>query len=118
MPVTPEAIERLMAPMLAVRSITSKKMFGGIGIYSDGIFFAVIDDDRLYFKSDAQSDPAFDEYESAPWVLSGDPPSAMPYRELPTVILADPIQLAEWIDAAVAVAERKKTKPKSPRKKA
>jgi len=107
-----------MAPMLAVRSITSKKMFGGIGIYSDGIFFAVIDDDRLYFKSDAQSDPAFDEYESAPWVLSGDPPSAMPYRELPTVILADPIQLAEWIDAAVAVAERKKTKPKSPRKKA
>ena len=117
MPVTPEAIERLMAPMLAVRSITSKKMFGGIGIYSDGIFFAVIDDDRLYFKSDAQSDPAFDEYDSAPWVLSGDPPSAMPYRELPTVILADPIQLAEWIDAAVAVAERKKTKPKSPRRK-
>jgi hypothetical protein len=42
----------------------------------------------------------------------------MPYRELPTVILADPIQLAEWIEAAVAVAERKKTKPKSPRKKA
>jgi len=107
-----------MAPMLAVRSITSKKMFGGIGVYSDGIFFAVIDDDRLYFKSDATTDPTYDENAAAPWILPGDPPSPMPYRALPSVILADPIQLAEWIDAAVAVAERKKTKPKSPRKKA
>jgi len=118
MPVTPEAVERLMAPLLAVRSITSKKMFGGIGVYSDGIFFAVVDDDRLYFKSDATTDLSYDEHAAAPWILSGDPPSPMPYRELPTVILEDPIHLAEWIDAAVAVAERKKTKPKSPRKKA
>lgn len=118
MPVTPEAVERLTAPLLAVRSITSKKMFGGIAIYSDGIFFAVIDDDRLYFKSDSQTDPAYDEYAAAPWVLSGDPPSPMPYRELPTAVHQDPIRLAEWIDAAVVVAQRKKTKTKSPRKNA
>jgi TfoX/Sxy family transcriptional regulator of competence genes len=27
-------------------------MFGGVGLYLDGLFFALIDDDTLFFKTD------------------------------------------------------------------
>lgn len=32
--------------------ITVKRMFGGAGIYSDGLFFAIIENDTLRFKVD------------------------------------------------------------------
>jgi len=32
-------------------------MFGGVGLYCDGLFFALLDDDRLYFKIDVVEDP-------------------------------------------------------------
>jgi DNA transformation protein len=36
----------------AFPGVITKRMFGGIGIYSDGTFFAVIDNDTLFFKVD------------------------------------------------------------------
>src|SRR4030095_9214715 len=36
----------------AVRGVVTKRMFGGVGIYSDDVFFAVIDNDTLFFKVD------------------------------------------------------------------
>ena len=36
----------------SVRDIRGRSMFGGVGIYSGGFFFALIDDDTLYFKVD------------------------------------------------------------------
>ncbi len=117
MPVTEAKVKELLAPLSAVRTITSRKMFGGIGIYSDGIFFAVIDDDRLFFKADSVNDPEFDKYDAQQWVIAGDPPSPMPYREVPAVILSDPEAIVAWIDAAVGVATRKKAKPAKKKKK-
>ncbi len=32
--------------------VTSRAMFGGVGLYLDGLFFALIDDDTLFFKTD------------------------------------------------------------------
>jgi DNA transformation protein len=108
MPVTPDKVKELLAPLEAVRTIASKKMFGGIGIYSDGVFFAVIDDDRLFFKADDVNGPDYDEHDADQWVIAGEPPSPMPYREVPSAILADSKEIATWIDAAVEVALRKK----------
>ena len=36
----------------SVRGIRARNMFGGVGIYSGELFFALIDDDTLYFKVD------------------------------------------------------------------
>jgi len=108
MPVTAEKVSELLAPLIAVRTITSKKMFGGIGIYSDGVFFAVIDDDRLYFKFDEVNGPKYDSFGAEQWVIMGETPSSMPYKEVPNAILANGEALGEWIDDAVGVALRKK----------
>ena len=35
-----------------VRHVVTKRMFGGVGVYSDGQFFAVIDNDALFVKVD------------------------------------------------------------------
>ncbi|MFZ4508499.1 MAG: TfoX/Sxy family protein [Fimbriimonas sp.] len=116
MPVSPEKVDQFLQRLGEVRPITSRKMFGGIGLYSDGVFFAVIDNDRLYFKSDAETDPTYEAHGSAQWVIEGDPPSPMPYREVPASVFAGP-DLGAWIDAAVAVATRKKSAPKRARPK-
>lgn len=110
MPVTDEAVRRLLAPLEAIRSITSRKMFGGVGLYCDGVFFAVIDDDRLYFKFDAETAPYFDAVGAAQWVIEGPMGGAMPYREVPAGLHDQ--ELGRWIDAAVGVAVRKKSKSK------
>jgi DNA transformation protein len=35
--------------------VTSRAMFGGFGLYLDGVFFGVIFDDVLYFRTDEES---------------------------------------------------------------
>ncbi len=44
----------------AVSRVRARRMFGGAGIYSGDIFFALIADDTLYFKVDASTRPEFE----------------------------------------------------------
>ncbi len=110
MPVTDAYMTRTIGKLLSSRSVTHRKMFGGVGIYCEGVFFAVIDDDRLYFKVDDQNLPEYEAAGAEPWVLAGRGPQEMPYRELPAAVLEDTAKLGEWIDASVEVARRKKAK--------
>jgi DNA transformation protein len=109
MPVTEAAVKDFLDKLSAARPITSRKMFGGVGIYCDGVFFAVIDDDRLYFKVDEHNLPKYDSSRAVQWLIQGPEPQAMPYREVPANIVNGP-DLGEWIDDAVQVALRKKKK--------
>ncbi len=91
--------------------IQTRAMFGGVGIYSNGLFFALIDEDRLYFKVDDSNRADFEAHGMGPFVPW---PGAAPmgYWELPPGVLEDPAERAVWIDRALAVAETaKKRKP-------
>jgi DNA transformation protein len=46
----------LLAPL---GPVTARAMFGGHGLYLDGIIFALIAWDRLYFRTDAQTKERF-----------------------------------------------------------
>ena len=50
--------------------ITSQKMFGGYGLYQDGIIFGLIIDDTLYFKVGEENKAGYDEYGSKPFRYS------------------------------------------------
>ncbi|RYG48175.1 TfoX family protein [bacterium] len=106
---TTEAVERILAALNSARPVTSRKMFGGVGLYTDGAFFGVIDDDRLYLKSDAATDGVYDTEEAAQWIL---PQGPMPYREVRPHLLSDPERLGERIDSAVAIWRAKNAKKK------
>lgn len=91
-----ESALRLVAP------IETRAMFGGVGIYSEELFFAVIASDRLYFKVDANNVADFDQ--------RGMGAFSKGYRELPPDVLEDPEELAVWVAKSISAAERKRPK--------
>ena len=96
----------------AVAPITTKPMFGGVGIYSEGLFFALIAEDKLYFKTDDSNRGDFEAAGMEPF-YPYDSPKPMRYWELPPGVLEDEKEFAPWVDKALRVAENaKRTKKK------
>ena len=95
--------------------VTSRKMFGGAGIYFDGKFFALVANDELYIKVDDTNRPQFEKAGShafEPWegqFMNG-------YWSVPPDVLEDPAKLAEWSQHPLSIAGKKATK--KPKKKA
>ena len=88
--------------------ISTKRMFGGVGIYCGETFFALIDDDILYLKVDDVTRPDFEELGSQPFRPYGDDRETMQYFSVPVSILEDAAELTKWGRKALEAAERKK----------
>jgi|SRR5687768_14749416 len=85
--------------------VTSRAMFGGIGLYLDGLFFALIDDDALYFKADDTTRARYQEAGSRPFCPYPDrPDQSMGYWQVPADVLEEPETLAAWAREAMGVA--------------
>jgi DNA transformation protein len=109
----------LLEQLNQILPVTSRAMFGGLGLYSDGLFFALADDDVLYFKADDTNRGDFERAGMGPFRPFGDE-RAMAYFEVPAELLEDEETLASWMAKALAVAARaaaaKKARPASPPK--
>jgi DNA transformation protein len=107
--------------------IVVRRMFGGEGLFRDGVMFALVYEDRLYFKTSEESrqafiaegaGPLFYKFKNAEGILTS-------YYELPDRLYDEPDELAEWARAAFAVAlqspttqkKRNSSKPKPARKR-
>lgn len=88
-----------------VRPVTWRRMFGGVGLYADGQFFALLDNDTLYFKTGAANRPEFVARGMDPFQPFGPDSEPMDYHEVPADVLEDVALLKEWMDRAVQVAE-------------
>jgi DNA transformation protein and related proteins len=88
-----------------VEPVTAKSMFGGAGLYAEGLFFALIAEDRLYFKVDDTTRPEFQRLGMEPFRPYGEE-HAMGYFEVPGDVIEDPAQLAPWMRKAMDVAAR------------
>ena len=94
-----------------VRGIVTKRMFGGIGVYSGDTFFAVIDNDTLFFKVDAVLARQYQERGMPPFqpVPGPMPPKPMTgYYQVPPDVLEDADELAKWAKQSISAAARKK----------
>jgi len=94
--------------------VQTKAMFGGVGIYSDGLFFALIAEDKLYLKVD---DSNRGDFEAAGMSAFHpyDMPKPMHYWELPPGVIDKPRELGVWVDKALRVAEGAKKNRKTNR---
>jgi DNA transformation protein and related proteins len=94
--------------------LRARRMFGGVGIYSNDLFFALIDDDALFLKTDATTRLEFEAHGMGPFRPAGDHGETMGYHQLPEEILENPDALPRWIEAALSVARqaRKRRSPK------
>ena len=51
--------------------VAARKMFGGYGLYRQGLMFALVADDVLYFKVDDQNRAEFTAAGMGPFVYEG-----------------------------------------------
>lgn len=87
-------------------AITHRAMFGGVGVYADGLFFALMADDLVYFKVDDTNRGDFEARGTGPFLPYGDPDRPMSYWQLPGEVLEEPTELGFWVARAVDVARR------------
>ena len=96
-----------------ITRVRGKSMFGGVGVYSGDHFFALIDDDVLFFKVDDSTRHEFIAAGMRAWSPFDDDREMKGYYELPAELLEEPDDLKSWVEKAVRVAaNKKKSKPK------
>ena len=98
-----------------VTPVTGKSMFGGAGIYAQRLFFALIAEDRLYFKVNDATRPYFERRGMEPFRPFGED-SAMGYYEVPVDVVEDVNQLEIWMKKAIDVAAAAKAKRGKPKR--
>lgn len=114
MPFTKAYRDYVLDQLGRVIPVTAKSMFGGVGLYANGLFFALIAEDRLYFKVNDSTRPLFERLGREPFRPFGED-KAMGYYELPADVLEDPEQLGPWMHQAIEVAaQAKRPKQKTP----
>jgi DNA transformation protein len=115
----PEFLADLFEPL---GGVSLKRMFGGLGIFREGLMFALVADDVLYFKTDDATRPGFDAEGCGPFIYqTKDGPRSTSYWRAPERLFDEPDDFREWAMTAFAVAERfnsDKPKKKTPRRKA
>lgn len=112
MAISDEFFDYVIDQFAGWRPVTARKMFGGAGLYCDGVMFGLIADDVAYLKVDDSNKADFlDAGSSAfnPYPEEGKS-VVMPYYEIPADVLEDRDILAEWAECALAVAKRQKKK--------
>jgi DNA transformation protein len=107
MSVSPSYKAFVLDQLSAAGTVTAKAMFGGVGLYCQGLFFALIDDDTLYLKVDDATRPEFERLGSQPFRPFGEDSHTMQYYELPADLLEDREAVRPWVDRALAAARRK-----------
>jgi DNA transformation protein len=95
----------LLEQLDAVPSIVSRRMFGAVGLYAGETFFAVVDNDTLFFKVNNATVGAFVDAGMEPFRPFPDRPGdAMNgYYAVPASVIEDRDELAAWARTAIAV---------------
>lgn len=90
--------------------VTTKKMFGGIGIFLEGLMFAKISGDgTLFFRVDDTNRADYEALGTESF-HSDSKKKGMPYYEVPGQVIEDEKLFQQWAKTAhsVAVANKKK----------
>ena len=88
--------------------VATRSMFGGHGVYVDGLFIAIVVDGRLYLKVDAQTEARFEAAGSTPFVYQGrGDPVAMSYWTAPESAMDSADEMGVWGGLAIEAAKRK-----------
>lgn len=92
------------------QGIRARSMFGGVGIYAADTFFALVDEDTLYFKVDETTRAEFEARGMDPFRPYGEEGEVMQYYQVPADLLEDAEALRPWVEAAIGVARRAKAR--------
>jgi DNA transformation protein and related proteins len=126
MAVQPGYLAYILEQLGPLGRVSPRRMFGGVGLYSGELFFGLIDDDTLYFKTNETNAAEYLARNMPRFMPPANRPlSPMGYHQVPADVIEDGEVLVAWARRAVAVAlasqaakskPRPKPKPKPKRK--
>ena len=92
-------------------TVTARRMFGGHGIYLDGLMFVIVSGEALYLKADEMSRSEFERARCEPfrYTRSGKPASLNFFRA-PDESMDSPELMLPWARSAYAAALRASAK--------
>lgn len=96
-------VEYVCDQLADIDAILYKPMFGGYGLYSGSVFFGIVYDGRLYFKTDETTRARYLEWESAPFQPNAKQ-TLKSYFEVPGESIDSAGELSELANEAVDVA--------------
>lgn len=115
-----ELLDHLVDLLTPLGDARGRAMFGGHGVYLDGLIVGIIAFDTFYLKVDDRNRPDFEAAGSSPFsydtktgtnTITG-------YWEVPADVLEDPESLRAWTLNSLAASRRaaaRKPKKKKPR---
>jgi DNA transformation protein len=107
MTVSADFLAYVLEQLAALEEVSSRRMFGGAGLYCGELFFGLISDDTLYLRVDDSNRADYTARGARRFRPYADRPQlSMSYYEAPAEVLEDARQLAEWARRSVAAAQR------------
>ena len=112
-------VEHVVETMRDFGAVTAKPMFGGWGLYYEGLFFAIVFEDTLYLKEDDDNRAAF-EGAGLPafvYVTKDGERMTLSYRQAPPEALETRAAMAQWARVGYEAALRARNRKPSRRRK-
>ena len=76
--------------------VTVRRMFGGAGVYCDGLMFGLVSDDTLYFRVDDGNRSAFEAEGQLPFTYGGKGKTIqLPYWQVPERLFDEPEEMVD-----------------------
>ncbi|MEO8016518.1 MAG: TfoX/Sxy family protein [Pseudomonadota bacterium] len=105
MAVQPQFLAYVLEQLAGIKDLRSRRMFSGVGLYSGELFFSLIHDDTLFFKTDGSNAADYVSRNMPRFMPFPERPEAvMAYYQVPADIIEDNEALQSWARKSVAVA--------------
>lgn len=100
-------IDYLMDQLQWLGPVTGRRMFGGYGVFLEGLMFGVVFGNTLYLKVDKDSQADFEALGLPPFTYPrGNKEIALSYYQTPDEAMDDSEMLLTWANRAYAAAIR------------
>ncbi|ABC80017.1 TfoX/Sxy family protein [Anaeromyxobacter dehalogenans] len=117
MPISPSFVEHAVDLLAALGPVQARRMFGGVGLYCDGVMFGLLDGDELFLKTDGETRPWFLEAGCRMWIYPGMYETS--YYRPPDDAHEDAEAMLPWarlaLDAAIRAQAARAAKARAPR---
>lgn len=120
MAISPEYREFVLELFDPVGTIAFRRMFGGAGLFHQGLMFALIINETIYMKVDDINRPDFEAVGSVPFTYdtARGTRGVMSYFALPESVYDDPSEAVAWAQGSIDAAFRADAaRPPSKRKR-
>jgi len=109
-----EFVSYLVELMQTIGPVSSKRMFGGHGVFLEGLMFGLVADSTLYLKADSETEKTFSDKGLEPFTYDKKGKEVkMSYYQAPEEALEDSDEMNTWANLAYSAALRAAAKKRN-----